>query len=71
LRGGSVYLNSLARFTSGLRIAATPLREAAGGCIADRDLFTEHNAGEGCAGELAALIGVEDIGLIEARQRFL
>jgi HxlR-like helix-turn-helix len=36
LRGGSVYLNSLARFISGLRIAVMPLREAAGGCIADR-----------------------------------
>jgi DNA invertase Pin-like site-specific DNA recombinase len=33
ISGGSVYLNSLARFISGLRIAVMPLREAAGGCI--------------------------------------
>lgn len=29
----------------------------------DRDLFTEQNFGEGCAGKLAALVGIEDIGL--------
>ena len=36
LRGGLVYLHSLAGSLSGLPIAVMPLREAAGGCIADR-----------------------------------
>ena len=36
VRGGLVYLHSLAGSLSGLPIAVMPLREAAGGCIADR-----------------------------------
>lgn len=38
---------------------------------ADCDLIAKHDAGEGHAGGLAALVGVEDVGRAKARQRFL
>jgi len=38
---------------------------------ADADLGVAQHAGEGEAGELAALVSVEDLGLAEARQGFL